>query len=44
LISADGTTYEGRFKSGRRNGKGTLKYPDGRVVEGVFKDDELVRK
>jgi hypothetical protein len=43
-VSADGTVFEGYFRSGRRNGKGTLRYPDGRVIEGMFKDDELVGK
>jgi hypothetical protein len=44
LTSADGTVYEGMFKSGRRNGAGTITYPDDRVVKGVFKNDELVEQ
>ena len=33
------SVYEGDWKDGKRHGKGTYKYADGRVYEGDWKDD-----
>ena len=33
--------YEGDFKDGKRDGKGTLKYADGSSYEGEFKSNEM---
>lgn len=33
----DGTVYEGNFKDGKFEGEGTLKNPDGKEVNGIFR-------
>lgn len=35
----DGSRYVGFWKDGRRNGRGALYKPDGKVLEGLWKDD-----
>ena len=42
---ANGTTYTGQWKDGKRNGRGTLTlpaFPDGITYTGQWKDGELV--
>ena len=34
-------TYVGEFKEGKYNGNGVLTLPDGRIIEGKFKDNFL---
>jgi uncharacterized protein YgiM (DUF1202 family) len=36
-----GDKYVGEWKNGRRHGKGTLTYADGRVKEGIWKDNKF---
>ena len=35
--------YDGSYANGKRNGYGVLIIPDGRRIEGIWKDDELLR-
>ena len=37
-----GEKYVGEFKNGNYDGQGTLTYASGRVVRGIWKNDELV--
>lgn len=41
LVSASGTVYEGEFVNDRKNGVGTLTYPTGKSIGGVWVDDAL---
>lgn len=40
MVYANGTTYVGEFKNGKRNGKGSLVYADGSKYEGGWLDDQ----
>ena len=42
LTLADGSTYEGNFRSNHRHGLGKMTYTDGRVEEGLFSYGVLV--
>jgi hypothetical protein len=35
--------YVGEFKDGKRNGRGTYTYPNGKKLIGEFKDGEFVK-
>ena len=37
----DGSKFEGVFKSGRREGRGTYHFANGAVYEGRFRDDQI---
>jgi hypothetical protein len=37
----DGTTYEGNFKAGKKNGEGKLILPNGDSIAGKWKDDQI---
>ena len=43
LSAPDGSVYEGAFSRGRRNGRGSITFADGRTVDGTFVNDRLVR-
>lgn len=38
---ADQQRYEGIWKQGRKEGRGTLKFPNGAFYEGRFRDDQI---
>lgn len=38
----DGSRYEGHWKTGRKEGKGKLVTSKGEVVEGLWRNDNLV--
>jgi len=40
----DGQVYEGEWRDGKRNGKGTNTWPDGNKYEGDWKDDKVEGK
>jgi hypothetical protein len=44
LIYHDGDTYEGEFKNGKPNGRGTLIKIDGSTFEGEWKDGQLFKR
>ena len=35
----DGSCYKGEWMNGIQNGLGAMKFPDGRVKEGIFKNN-----
>jgi hypothetical protein len=37
----DGTTYEGNFKAGKKNGEGKLILPNGDSIGGKWKDEQI---
>ncbi len=39
----DGTTYKGQWVNGEMCGKGTMKFPDGTVRKGKFKNNKFVK-
>jgi hypothetical protein len=41
---ADGSTYCGEFKDGKRNGEGEMIYADSSRQSGIFVDDALVEQ
>lgn len=43
MDEANGWKYEGPFKNGLREGYGKFTLPDGRIYEGIFKNDQPVR-
>ena len=42
-IYEDGRKYVGEFKGGKRDGQGTVTWPDGKVQKGIFKKGELIK-
>ena len=38
----DGPRYEGGLRNGKPHGRGCYTWPDGRRIEGEFRDGELV--
>jgi len=40
MTYSDGSIYEGEFLLGKKHGKGTMTYPDGKVKKGKWKDDK----
>lgn len=34
----DGSTYDGEWKDGKRNGQGVMKYPSGQQYDGEWKN------
>ena len=43
-IKLDNAEYEGQMKDGKRNGKGIMKWANGAIYEGEFKDDLVSMK
>jgi hypothetical protein len=41
-LFANGSKYEGEWKAGKFNGKGTFTYASGKVVSGNWKDNKFV--
>ena len=41
MTLTDGSSYDGEWKDGEFNGKGTCTYADGRLYVGQFKDNEF---
>lgn len=40
---SDGCTYQGEINQGKRNGRGSLIFPDGNIFEGIFLEDNPVQ-
>ena len=40
ITFADGDKYDGEYKDGKRNGKGTYTFADGDKYDGEWKDDK----
>jgi hypothetical protein len=38
MILPNGVVYEGEYRQGRREGAGQLRYPDGRVEAGLWRE------
>lgn len=38
---ANGQHYEGMWKNGKKDGRGTLRFPSGAMYEGRFRDDHI---
>jgi hypothetical protein len=43
MDESNGWKYEGMFKNGLREGYGKFTFPDGRIYEGIFKNDQPTR-
>lgn len=41
-INQEGDKFEGNFHKDLKDGQGKLTFADGRVIEGIWKDDKLV--
>ncbi len=41
---SNGAKYVGEFKDGKRHGEGTTRYSDGRIDNGIWKKDRLVKR
>lgn len=41
MIYQDGAIYEGRFREGKRHGRGIYQFADGSFYEGQFQDDTI---
>ena len=41
VVYENGDEYEGETKNGKRDRKGTMKYADGEVYTGEWKDDNM---
>jgi len=39
---ADGRVYEGEYTDDNRAGKEKMTYPDGKIEEGIWKDNKFV--
>lgn len=44
MDESNGWKYEGPFKNGLREGYGKFTFPDGRIYEGIFKNDQPVQR
>ena len=38
---ADGAKYEGTWRGGKKEGRGSLEWPNGATYEGRFRDDKI---